>query len=116
MAALETAAGTISAHDLRLREQTAFGELIQSLKLQNSAYCLSPRVQGEQSAGRSWISTTCRSTICGYQAWQACGKILVSCDTYYKGSESGTVNSGAVNVFGVTLLTSSVDSCVCIGY
>ena len=30
MAALETAAGTISAHVLRLREQTAFGELIQS--------------------------------------------------------------------------------------
>ena len=42
MVALETAAGTLSAHDLRLREQTAFSELIQSLKLQNFTYSVSP--------------------------------------------------------------------------
>ena len=27
-------------------------------------------------------STTCRSAIHGYQAWQACAKILLSCDMY----------------------------------
>ena len=66
MAALETAAGTISAHDLRLCKRTAFGE---SLKLQKF---LSPQVQGEQSTGCSLISMTWRSAKHGYQVQQAC--------------------------------------------